>query len=130
MLPNPNILDPVDIQALEIAKATIGNYTLKTDENYIPTEDNIVTVERKLTELIMAKEYIHSMRSDFNERVLEARQNKVELCKYVEGKCKIIQKVHAEILDEKIRVIDPVPEINVDLEFAERIFSVSLRMMN
>lgn len=124
MVPNPNILDPVDVQALQIAKVTIGNYKLKTDKTYVPTEDNIVTVEKKFTELMIAKEHIHSLRNDFNRRVLETRQNKVALCKYVEEKCRIIRKIHEEIVVEKIRVIDPVPEINEALEFAEKVFNV------
>lgn len=126
MVPNPTVLDPADVQALQVAKVTIGNYKLKTDKTYVPTEDNIVTVEKKFTELMMAKEHIHSLRNDFNQRVLETRQNKVALCKYVQEKCRIIKKIHEEILEDKVRVIDPVPAINEAVEFAGRVFNVRI----
>lgn len=124
MVPNPNVNDPADVQALEDAKESVGDYKLKTDSSFVPSEEDINTVGKKFSELLAVKEEIHKHRNDYNQTIFQTREEKVSLCEYVQGKIAILKKIHEELPMKNVQTVDPVPQIFSETEFAENRFKV------
>lgn len=119
MIPDPNVLDPNDIEALKMAKENIGNYKLKTDSNFVPTEDDIFTATKKFRELLCVKEEIHSLRNDYNQIIFDVREEKVNRCKYIQHRMSVLAEIHKELPANKWRTIDPIQSIGDDKKYAE-----------
>ena len=61
----------------------MGDYKLKSAEDYVVPEDEQVNAERKRRQLVLLEESIQSIRIAFNKRVEELREMKREISKTV-----------------------------------------------
>jgi WD40 repeat protein len=77
--PNENDDDERDIQAINHAVKTIGNYSLKSSDTYEVPEDQIINAEKKKRQIIMLQEAMIVLRLQFNERFLLLRKLKIEI---------------------------------------------------
>merc|ERR1719247_2596947 len=76
--------DPRDLEAIAMAEAMAGDYTLKTSEDYQVPENARMNAEKKRRQMCLLEESMHAIRTEFNERVLSLRdfrsQVKDEVC--------------------------------------------------
>lgn len=114
MVPDPDILDPNDIQALKTAEETIGNYRLKTDPEFIPTEDDISTAAKKYKQLLSVKEEIYALRNEYNARIFCVSQKRIALCEFIEQQNTLLMTIHAEIPSDKVQHLKEIPAMDND----------------
>lgn len=77
--PNEDDDDPRDVDAINYAEKTIGDYKLKSSEDYEVPEDMRINAEKKKQQMAMLEESLAQMRLEFNERFLSLRSLKAEL---------------------------------------------------
>lgn len=118
--PDPNILDPEDEKLLAVAKTTIGSYKLTQSVQQCGTL-------KKLSELLDIKDEIYNVKDVYNQEVFVAREKKILLCQYVESKLIILNKIHSELPQDQIKIVENIPKMNEDLECAEKKFTVIFR---
>lgn len=120
--PDPNILDPEDEKLLAAARIAIGSYKLTQSVQQCNTLN-------KLSALLDIKDEIYNVKDAYNRKVFVAREKKRLLCQYVERKLKILNKIHAKLPQDQIKLIEHIPQINEDLEYAENKFVVISRQL-
>lgn len=70
--PGPDDEDPADVAAVSWATDHMGDHTLKTDKNYKVPEGVKLDAPTKRREILLAEGRLHSLRTDFNDRVATA----------------------------------------------------------
>ncbi|KAL7301745.1 hypothetical protein TKK_0005740 [Trichogramma kaykai] len=116
--PDPKAVDPEDEEAIEYAKRTIGDYKLKASLDL--DLDKRPTVKSKYKEIIECRRKIHFRREDFNSKVREMRQRKVDLIKEVEKLLKSLRAIQSELPDELTKPLPHLPSLDMDVEFPEK----------
>lgn len=119
MVPDPNILDPNDIEALQQAEESIGNYRLRSDAEFVANGNDVATAAKKYKELIRVKEEIHLLRSDYNDRIFGVQQKRNELCQFVEAQNRLLKQIHEEVPKNKIQCLERMPTIDDDIDIPE-----------
>ena len=82
--PPANYSDPVDLEAIEVAKNTIGDYKLKDDPTYIAPEDERMNATKKRRQLLLLQNAINEMKTGFNNKLDELANLKQRLVKSIE----------------------------------------------
>ena len=77
--PDDKYEDPVDVAAIQYAEAHMGDFSLKTDSDYVVPEAQRVTAQKKRRQIVLLDESIHALRMAFNERFLAMRDLKKRL---------------------------------------------------
>ena len=67
---------PEDVAAIEDAETRMGNFALKTEDDYVVPEAQRVNAQKKRRQLVLLDESIHAIKLGFNERVLALRDLK------------------------------------------------------
>ncbi|CAB0030340.1 unnamed protein product [Trichogramma brassicae] len=116
--PDPKAVDPEDEEAIEHAKRTIGDYKLKASLDL--DLDKRPTVKSKYKQIIECRRKIHFRREDFNSKVREMRQRKVDLIKEVEQLLKSLRAIQSELPDELTKPLPHLPSLDMDVEFPEK----------
>ena len=57
----------------------MGNFSLKTDDDYVVPEAQRVNAQKKRRQLVLLDESIHAIKINFNERVFALRDLKMRL---------------------------------------------------
>ncbi|CAK9111108.1 unnamed protein product [Durusdinium trenchii] len=71
--PSESYEAPEDLEAIANAEATLGNYMLKTSEDYQVPENQRMNAEKKRRQMFLLEESIHAIKTEFNQRVLALR---------------------------------------------------------
>merc|ERR1719399_744780 len=71
--------DPRDLEAIAMAEAMAGDYTLKTSEDYQVPENARMNAEKKRRQMCLLEESMHAIRTEFNERVLALRAFRMQV---------------------------------------------------
>lgn len=71
--------DPRDLEAIAMAEAMAGDYTLKTSPEYQVPENARMNAEKKRRQMCLLEESMHAIRTEFNERVLALRAFRVQV---------------------------------------------------
>merc|ERR1719183_2053240 len=71
--PNDSYEDPQDVEAIAMAEATMGNYMLKTSDDYQVPENQRMNAEKKRRQMFLLEESMHAIKTEFNHRVLALR---------------------------------------------------------
>ena len=66
--PDDKYEDPVDVQAIQYAEANMGDFSLKTDNDYVVPEAQRVNAPKKRRQIVLLDESIHAIKMGFNER--------------------------------------------------------------
>ena len=82
--PPANYSDPVDLEAIEVAKNTIGDYKLKDDPHYIAPEEERMNATKKRRQLLLLQNEINEMKTGFNNKLDELANLKQRLVKSIE----------------------------------------------
>ncbi|KAB5533238.1 hypothetical protein PHYPO_G00129510 [Pangasianodon hypophthalmus] len=77
--PSEDYEDPEDIRAIQLAKENMGDFKLKTAQDYTVPEHLRMNVEKKTAQLVELEEQIYQRKSQMNVRVLALRDSKVAL---------------------------------------------------
>uniref|UniRef100_A0A182N7M8 Cilia- and flagella-associated protein 44 n=1 Tax=Anopheles dirus TaxID=7168 RepID=A0A182N7M8_9DIPT len=117
--PDPNVNDPVDDQAIKEAASSIGDYNLKSDPEYEPTEEQVETTTGKYHELLRIRKEMFTLRKDYNVRVFALREKKVELMRYVEKQKSKLKEIHEEIPADKRKQLPQDVTLNLEVEYAD-----------
>lgn len=115
--PDPNILDPEDEKSLAAARTAIGSYKLTQSVEQCSTV-------KKLSELLNLKDQIYNIKDAYNQKVFATREKKRLLCEYVEGRLEALKKIHSELPEDQRKMIENIPKIDEDVEYAEIKFMV------
>merc|ERR1719261_1628108 len=71
--PSDSYEDPLDVEAIAHAEATLGNYMLKTSDSYQVPENQRMNAEKKRRQMFLLEESMHAIKTEFNHRVLALR---------------------------------------------------------
>ena len=144
--PPANYSDPADLEAIEIAKKTIGDYKLKDDPQYIAPEEERMNATKKRRQLILLQNEINEMKTGFNNKLDELANLKQRLLKSIEETNRELEEISLTIgsdpneelcvrpkrdedtplldLREKIDIVLPTPE---SISFAAQVAAAAKR---
>ena len=77
--PDEKYEDPVDVANIHYAESHMGDFSLKTDEDYVVPETQRVNAQKKRRQIVLLDESIHAIKMGFNERFLALRDLKRRL---------------------------------------------------
>ncbi len=77
--PDDKYEDPVDVAAIQYAETHMGDFSLKSDEDYVVPESQRVNAQKKRRQIVLLDESIHAIKMGFNERFLALRDLKSRL---------------------------------------------------
>ncbi|XP_034946338.1 cilia- and flagella-associated protein 44 [Chelonus insularis] len=109
-----------DIEAIEEAKRTIGDYKLKIADNVSGDMEAKQTTLLKHQQLLECKKENYLLKERFNEKLKQLRDNKLKLQKEVINLVEELNSIHAEIPDKYQKPLPKVFDINWDVEFPEK----------
>ncbi|KAL9643286.1 hypothetical protein ABK040_014742 [Willaertia magna] len=108
--------DPEEISKILKAQQNMGDYKLKTSSDYVTPDHQRMTAEKKLRQIILLQESMHTLRMVFNVRLLGLRDLKMRLIEKFKG-------YNEKILDinNKLGITEKVTELELsDEEYPER----------
>uniref|UniRef100_A0A7S1KMG8 Guanine nucleotide-binding protein subunit beta-like protein n=1 Tax=Percolomonas cosmopolitus TaxID=63605 RepID=A0A7S1KMG8_9EUKA len=113
--------DPRMLAEIQFAENNMGDYKLKTDPNFILPENQRMTAEKKLRQMILLEESAHTLRMVFNQSLLSLRDTKA---KFID-KFKMYNEQINQI-NEELRVKEPIVEPSFEIiEYPEQRYAVS-----
>ena len=145
--PPANYSDPADVQAIEIAKKTIGDYKLKDDPSYIAPEEDRMNAEKKRKQLMLLQNAIQTLKTDFNTKLKDLADLKAKLVKSIDNANRELEQISMTIgsdpqiedriryhldteeplcLSDKIEIVLPTPEA---VSFAEKVAAAAKRRL-
>ncbi|KAL1522827.1 hypothetical protein AB1Y20_017796 [Prymnesium parvum] len=77
--PDDKYEDPADVAAIAWAETHMGDFSLKTDDDYVVPEAQRVNAQKKKRQIVLLDESIHAIKMGFNERFLALRDLKKRL---------------------------------------------------
>eukprot|EP00741_Cyanophora_paradoxa_P024459 tig00022075_g23616.t1 len=95
--PDDKYEDPADVAAIAWAEKNMGDYKLKTDDDYVVPESQRVNAEKKRRQMILLEESIHSIKMGFNERFLALRDLKKRICENIAKDNARIREINATL---------------------------------
>lgn len=129
--PCPGVIDPLEIESFEQAKNAIGNFVLKSDPENIPIEKSPdKSTIAKYSELKELRAEIQQMKRKFNGQVYAARQQKIDLCAYVQQQLKKLQTIQSEIPNDQIKTVEIIPSMDHNVELLDKKFEMALSIIN
>eukprot|EP00002_Diphylleia_rotans_P014287 TRINITY_DN2784_c0_g1_i6.p1 TRINITY_DN2784_c0_g1~~TRINITY_DN2784_c0_g1_i6.p1 ORF type:complete len:1834 (-),score=489.32 TRINITY_DN2784_c0_g1_i6:186-5687(-) len=104
--PDEKYEDPDDVAAIAYAEKHMGDYKLKTDDDYIVPEHQRVNAEKKRRQMILLEESVFSIKMDFNERLLALRDLKMRIIDRVKSDNIRIREIN-QLLAVKEALFEP-----------------------
>ena len=95
--PDASYEAPEDVAAIEVAETRMGNFSLKTDDDYVVPEAQRVNAQKKRRQLVLLDESIHAIKLGFNERVLALRDLKKRMLAHMSDEEARLHELHAEL---------------------------------
>ncbi|KAI5642687.1 hypothetical protein NE865_05213 [Phthorimaea operculella] len=113
--PDPNALPPGAAEALKEAEATIGNFLLKTDPDYVAPPGHNTQLR-----LCLTRQEIYDTKHKFNQKVVDMRQQKLALVDLTTQIAERLMEIRAEIPAKLAKQPPNAPAIDEELEFPEK----------
>ena len=97
--------DKEELEKIELARKTFGEYKLKRGDDYEVPEDQQVNHMRKRQQMILLESSIHNIKVKFNDRVHELRKRKVVIIENVDALYQRLSEINKELghPDETVR---------------------------
>lgn len=116
--------DPADLEKLEVAKNTYGDYKLKMSAEYIVPERERVNAEKKRQQMILLENSIFNLKVDFNKNLEELKfKRKTEIIELAKQSNKRILEINKELeIEEELFY----PQIDETLEYPENFYNISM----
>ena len=83
--PDEKYEDPADVSAIQWAENNMGDFSLKTDDDYVVPEAQRVNAQKKRRQLVLLDESIHAIKMGFNERFMALRDLKRRMLTSING---------------------------------------------
>jgi len=97
MKPDDKYEDPKDVSAIQHAQKHMGDYKLKTEEDYVVPEHLRIDAEKKRRQMILLEESIHSIKMGFNDRLLALRDLKKKIIGNIQADNQRIREIDEEL---------------------------------
>ncbi|XP_067931339.1 cilia- and flagella-associated protein 44-like [Watersipora subatra] len=117
--PDDNYEDPDDVAAIAEAQSNMGDYKLKTADDYVVPDHLRMNVEKAIMKLLVLKELIHEVKYAFNKKVLALRDQKMGIIDQISNYVAELIQIKAQLGNERAKAIPPVPTMHPD-ELPER----------
>ena len=116
--------DPKDLEQLEIAKNTYGDYKLKMSPDYIVPERERVNAEKKRQQMILLENSIFNLKVDFNKNLEDLKlKRKTEIIELAKESNQRILEINQELgIEEELFY----PKIDEDLEYPENYYNIDM----
>ncbi|XP_052120102.1 cilia- and flagella-associated protein 44 [Frankliniella occidentalis] len=123
--PNMDRTDPRDEELIREAEQTIGDYKLKSDEDYKVPAHQVVTTVIKYQQLLQVRKQLDDLVGSFNAEVVALRQRKADLRERMTAQAAQLARIHRE-LPPHLRVDAPEPpQLDLIAEYPERQYEIS-----
>ncbi|KAK3913166.1 Cilia- and flagella-associated protein 44 [Frankliniella fusca] len=123
--PNMDRTDPHDEELIREAEQTIGDYKLKSDEDYKVPAHKVVTTVAKYEQLLRVREQLDELVGSFNAEVVSLRRRKADLRERMAAQAAQLARIHLE-LPPHLRVQPPEPPaLDMTVEYPERQYEIS-----
>jgi hypothetical protein len=115
--PDDKYEDPRDLAAIKSAIANMGDYKLKTADNYIVPENERVDADKKKRQIILLNDSIKSLKDQFNAKVFSLRDSKVRIIQQFHDNVNRIKEINEELvtLGESVDVVPEPPTLETGL---------------
>ena len=95
--PSSNMKDPMDQRDIDTAKATMGDFKLKTSPDYVVPKNLCVNASQKRRQMFLLMESSHNLKMELNSRLLALRENKSRLIDWVKEQNRVIAEINREL---------------------------------
>lgn len=113
--PDEKYEDPKDVAAIRYAESHMGDYKLKSADNYIVPESERIDADKKTKQIMLLRESINTIQENFNSQVLTIRSKKAAIVRNFEENIKVIKKINSELETLGVSVVSfewrPVLEV-------------------
>merc|ERR550514_1905031 len=118
--PSDSHEDPQDVEAIAAAESTMGNYMLKTSEDYQVPENQRMNAEKKRRQMFLLEESMHAIKTEFNQRVLALRDFRMQVKEEVQRDVLALQEIDAQLGEDTKWVREIFQEQDPKVDFPER----------
>ncbi|XP_053372820.1 cilia- and flagella-associated protein 44-like [Mercenaria mercenaria] len=112
--PDDDYEDPADISAIKEAKDNMGDYKLKTANDYVVPDHLRMNVDKARGRLLVLKDLIHENKYEFNQRLLACRDKKIQVIEEIKDLTAELELVHANLEASLVKPVPPVPVMHPD----------------
>ncbi|KAL4229263.1 hypothetical protein ACF0H5_012303 [Mactra antiquata] len=112
--PDDDYEDPADISAIKEAKDNMGDYKLKTANDYVVPDHLRMNVDKARGRLLVLKHLIHENKYEFNQRLLALRDKKINVIEEIKDLISELESVHSRINADLVKPIPPAPTMHPD----------------
>ncbi|XP_060551905.1 LOW QUALITY PROTEIN: cilia- and flagella-associated protein 44-like [Ruditapes philippinarum] len=112
--PDDDYEDPADISAIKEAKDNMGDYKLKTANDYVVPDHLRMNVDKARGRLLVLKDLIHENKYEFNQRLLAMRDKKIQTIEEIKDLITELELVHSKMEASLIKPVPPVPVMHPD----------------
>lgn len=119
--PSDDAQDPIDNQNIETALATMGDFKLKTSDNYVVPEALIVNATKKRRQMFLLQESVFNEKTDFNSRLFGLRELKERLIDKIREYNIEIDAINEDLEEEEQNI---TPSF-IDEEWPENYYNVT-----
>ncbi|KAL4624725.1 cilia- and flagella-associated protein 44 [Arapaima gigas] len=109
--PCENCEDPQDVLAIQQAMENMGDFKLKTAEDFTVPEHLRMNAERKRAQLLALEEQIHQRKTEMNRRIMALRDSKVQLVSWLNEQVQKLQVVQASLAPDVRAPVPTVPSL-------------------
>ncbi|XP_033757971.1 cilia- and flagella-associated protein 44-like isoform X3 [Pecten maximus] len=109
--PDDDYEDPADVSAIKEAKDNMGDYKLKTAQDYVVPDHLRMNVEKARGRLLILKDIIHEQKYHFNLRLLKLRDKKLHVIEVIKELIQQLENIQTHLAPEKCKSIPPIPRM-------------------
>merc|ERR1712224_279121 len=121
--PSDSFDDPQDVEAIALAKATMGNYMLKASPDYKVPENQRINAEKKRRQMFLLEESVHAIKMEFTQKVLALREFRQEVKKSVAKDLLLLEQMGGKETADFYKEI--IEQVKSKHEYPERRFDFS-----
>ncbi|XP_064651335.1 cilia- and flagella-associated protein 44-like isoform X2 [Lineus longissimus] len=126
--PDDNYEDPADVAAIREAQENMGDYKLKTADDYVVPDHLRMNAEKARNRLLILKDLIHQHKYDFNQKFLALRDKKIQIIEEIKEIVIKLTKVQKKLSAEFTKPLPHIPEMHKD-EVPERKLEYTKEML-
>jgi WD40 repeat protein len=109
--PGDQYEDPEEVAAIERATQRMGDYKLKTSTDYVVSDQQRMSTEKKRRELIICRYHIFEVKKSFNQKLLALRDRKIKLVDKIREWIKELNEIQHRLPEFLHKPIPAVPEL-------------------
>ncbi|XP_065145847.1 cilia- and flagella-associated protein 44 [Paramisgurnus dabryanus] len=107
--PSKDYEDPKAVEAIRLAKEKLGDFKLKTAEDFTIPEHLRMNVEKKRIQLMELEIKIYKKKSEMNSRVMALRDSKVQIISQLHSQVEQLHMIQQRLPPEKRHALPAVP---------------------